>query len=152
MRTYETTVDKNETVPFSSTTAYIHYLISREFKDQGKQSGRLHREKDECSVAIFFGNITATWRRRNKIHRSPILLNWRNSKRIMARPSLLPKGGPAAVMGITSLVAIGAIFYSHDSQVRDRDSMKAGVERDKERIRQKRRQRKEQELQETKTT
>jgi hypothetical protein len=43
-------------------------------------------------------------------------------------------------MGVTSLAALGAVFYSHDSQVRDRQSMRAGVQRDKERIRQKRKE------------
>ena len=55
---------------------------------------------------------------------------------------LLPRGGPAVVMGTTFLAAIGAVFYSHDSQVRDRESMKAGVQRDKERLRQKRKEKK----------
>mmetsp|Transcript_11419 Transcript_11419/g.24218 ORF Transcript_11419/g.24218 Transcript_11419/m.24218 type:complete len:85 (-) Transcript_11419:521-775(-) len=54
--------------------------------------------------------------------------------------SFLPRGGPAVVMGATTLAAIGAVIYSHDSQVRDRESMKAGVQRDKERIRQKRKE------------
>jgi len=57
--------------------------------------------------------------------------------------SFLPKGkGPAIVMLTTSLVAIGAVMYSHESQIRDRESMKAGVERDKERIKQKRKEKK----------
>jgi hypothetical protein len=57
--------------------------------------------------------------------------------------SYLPKGkGPAVVMLTTSLVAIGAVMYSHESQIRDRESMKAGVERDKERIKQKRKEKK----------
>ena len=55
---------------------------------------------------------------------------------------LLPRGGPAVVMGTTFLAAIAAVFYSHDSQVRDRESMKAGVQRDKERLRQKRKEKK----------
>ena len=55
---------------------------------------------------------------------------------------LLPRGGPAVVVGTTFLAALGAVFYSHDSQVRDRESMKAGVQRDKERIRQKRKEKK----------
>jgi hypothetical protein len=54
----------------------------------------------------------------------------------------LPKGGPAIAIGVTTIVAIGAVIYSHDSQVRDRQVMKAGVERDKERLREKRRQQK----------
>ncbi len=55
---------------------------------------------------------------------------------------LLPRGGPAVMVGTTFLAALGAVFYSHDSQVRDRESMKAGVQRDKERIRQKRKEKK----------
>jgi hypothetical protein len=45
-------------------------------------------------------------------------------------------------MGLTTVIAIGAVIYSHDSQVRDRQVMKAGVERDRERLREKRRQQK----------
>jgi len=44
-------------------------------------------------------------------------------------------------MGMTTLAAVGAVAYSHRSQVWDRDVMRAGVERDKERLRYKRRQR-----------
>ena len=54
--------------------------------------------------------------------------------------SFLPRGGPAIAMGITSLIALGAVVYSHDSQVRDRESMKAGVQRDKDRMRRKRKE------------
>jgi len=46
---------------------------------------------------------------------------------------MIPRG-PAVVLGITSTVTIGAIAYSHYSQVRDKLAMKAGVERDKERM------------------
>mmetsp|Transcript_8953 Transcript_8953/g.19349 ORF Transcript_8953/g.19349 Transcript_8953/m.19349 type:complete len:82 (+) Transcript_8953:223-468(+) len=81
-------------------------------------------------------------------------MNNRSSTGSSSRRGLLgflPRGGPAIVMGVTSLAALGAVFYSHDSQVRDRETMKAGVERDKERIRQKRKaakqQQREQELQ-----
>ena len=42
---------------------------------------------------------------------------------------------PAIVLGITSSVTLYAIFYSHFQQVRDKQVMRAGVERDKERIR-----------------
>jgi hypothetical protein len=57
--------------------------------------------------------------------------------------NFLPKGkGPAIVMLTTSLVAIGAVIYSHESQIRDRELMKSGVERDKERIKQKRKEKK----------
>ena len=52
----------------------------------------------------------------------------------------LPRGGSAIVMGVTSLIALGAVVYSHDSQVRDRESMKAGVQRDKDRMRRKRKE------------
>lgn len=38
-------------------------------------------------------------------------------------------------MGLTTLVAFGAVIYSHDSQVQERKVMRAGVERDKERLR-----------------
>jgi len=61
--------------------------------------------------------------------------------------SFLPRGGPAIVIGMTSLLALGAVVYSHDSQVRDRETMKAGVQRDKDRIRQKRKEKKQQEKQ-----
>lgn len=55
--------------------------------------------------------------------------------------------GPAIVLGVTSMVTVGAIVYSHYSQVRDREAMKEGVERDKERLRMKRKMKKEQERQ-----
>lgn len=48
---------------------------------------------------------------------------------------LLPRGGSAIAMGLTTLVAFGAVIYSHDSQVQERKVMRAGVERDKERLR-----------------
>lgn len=57
----------------------------------------------------------------------------------MGPPSVLPRGGSAIAMAITSLAAIGAIVYSHTSQVEERKGMREGVERDKERLRQKRR-------------
>ena len=56
--------------------------------------------------------------------------------------TLLPRGGAAVAIGVTSLAAIGAILYSHVSQVEDRKVMRAGVERDKERLRAKRLERK----------
>lgn len=46
----------------------------------------------------------------------------------------IPKG-PAIVMGLVSSATLYAIFYSHFQQVRDKAVMRAGVERDKERIR-----------------
>ena len=48
--------------------------------------------------------------------------------------SKIPKG-PAIIMGIVSSATLYAIFYSHYQQVRDKAVMRAGVERDKERIR-----------------
>ena len=42
--------------------------------------------------------------------------------------------GPKVALGITTGVTLGAIIYSHYSQVRDKKAMKEGVERDKERI------------------
>eukprot|EP00547_Thalassionema_nitzschioides_P005559 CAMPEP_0194208926 /NCGR_PEP_ID=MMETSP0156-20130528/7229_1 /TAXON_ID=33649 /ORGANISM="Thalassionema nitzschioides, Strain L26-B" /LENGTH=72 /DNA_ID=CAMNT_0038935993 /DNA_START=205 /DNA_END=423 /DNA_ORIENTATION=- len=42
--------------------------------------------------------------------------------------------GPAIALAVTSSAAIGAIFYTHYSQVRDRRIMREGVERDKERL------------------
>eukprot|EP00581_Thalassiosira_minuscula_P028616 CAMPEP_0183755776 /NCGR_PEP_ID=MMETSP0739-20130205/4516_1 /TAXON_ID=385413 /ORGANISM="Thalassiosira miniscula, Strain CCMP1093" /LENGTH=68 /DNA_ID=CAMNT_0025992763 /DNA_START=71 /DNA_END=274 /DNA_ORIENTATION=- len=43
--------------------------------------------------------------------------------------------GPAIVLGVTSSITLYAIFYSHFQQVRDKAVMRAGVERDKERMR-----------------
>ena len=42
------------------------------------------------------------------------------------------------VLGVTTVGAVGAIVYSHYAQVRDKAEMRAGVERDKERLRLKR--------------
>ena len=61
-------------------------------------------------------------------------------------PRLLPRRGPAIAVGLTTAVAIGAVVYSHYSQVRDRKVMRAGVERDKERLRLKRQEQKRQEI------
>ena len=66
----------------------------------------------------------------------------------MSLRSMLPRGGAAIVVGITMSATLGAIIYSHYSQVRDRETMRAGVERDKERLRIKREQRKLREQQE----
>ena len=55
--------------------------------------------------------------------------------------------GPAVAVGITSTIAIGAIVYSHYAQVRDKEVMRAGVERDKQRLREKRRQQPQQQQQ-----
>jgi hypothetical protein len=49
--------------------------------------------------------------------------------------SWLPRGRAAKVMGIVMTAAVGAIYYSHYAQVRDKAVMRAGVERDKERLR-----------------
>lgn len=46
--------------------------------------------------------------------------------------------GPAIVLGLTSTVTVGAIVWSHYSQVRDRSLMREGVERDKLRMKLKR--------------
>jgi len=54
------------------------------------------------------------------------------------------RGGPIIAVGLTTACAIGAITYSHYSQVRDKAEMRAGVERDKERLRLKRKMLKEQ--------
>jgi len=43
--------------------------------------------------------------------------------------------GPLAAMGLVLLGTVGAISYSHYAQVRDKAVMRAGVERDKERLR-----------------
>ena len=42
-------------------------------------------------------------------------------------------------IGFATLTAVAAVVYSHTSQVSDRQVMRAGVERDKERLREKRR-------------
>jgi len=43
--------------------------------------------------------------------------------------------GPIIAISITSMVTFGAIYYSHYSQEKDKRVMRAGVERDKERLR-----------------
>ena len=52
--------------------------------------------------------------------------------------SRIPRG-PAVILGVTTVATVGAIIYSHYSQVRDKAIMREGVERDKERMRAKRR-------------
>jgi hypothetical protein len=47
----------------------------------------------------------------------------------------LPRRGPALTMGIVTFIASGAVAYSHYAQVREKEVMRAGVERDKERVR-----------------
>ena len=44
-------------------------------------------------------------------------------------------GGPAIAVGFTTTICVGAVIYSHYAQVRDKADMRAGVERDKERLR-----------------
>lgn len=61
-----------------------------------------------------------------------------------ARPR--PSRGPLVVLGVTCTVTVGAIIYSHYSQVRDRQVMREGVERDKERLRIKRKMMKDAEM------
>jgi hypothetical protein len=54
--------------------------------------------------------------------------------------------GPAVVVGCTAVITVGAIFYSHYAQVRDKRVMKEGVQRDKERLKWKKQQRKQEQL------
>jgi len=63
----------------------------------------------------------------------------------MTRPrkSSIPLG-PKIVVGLTTAATLGAVFYSHYSQVRDKEIMRAGVTRDKERMRMKRLMKKQQ--------
>jgi hypothetical protein len=49
--------------------------------------------------------------------------------------SILPRGGPAVAMVVVVSAALSAVVYAHYSQVRDKAVMRAGVERDKERLR-----------------
>lgn len=53
-----------------------------------------------------------------------------------------PSRGPKIAVGLTSLITISAIIWSHYSQISDKETMRAGVDRDKERMRLKRQQRK----------
>jgi hypothetical protein len=53
----------------------------------------------------------------------------------MPRASFLPRGGPAVALVVTISAAMGAVYYSHYAQVRDKAVMREGVERDKERVR-----------------
>ena len=48
-------------------------------------------------------------------------------------------------MGVTTAVALAAVAYSHYAQVEERRVMRAGVERDKERLRMKQQARKQRE-------
>jgi len=55
----------------------------------------------------------------------------------MSLLSSIPRG-PKFVVGVTTFVTIGSIYYSHYAQVRDKQTMREGVQRDKERMRMKR--------------
>lgn len=48
--------------------------------------------------------------------------------------------GPAMALGIVTVASIVAVVYSHYAQIRDKAVMRQGVERDKERLRQIRKQ------------
>lgn len=65
----------------------------------------------------------------------------------MPPPSLR---GPKIIVGLTSLVTVSAIVYSHYSQVTEKQTMRAGVERDKERMRLKKKLRKQEEAERAK--
>lgn len=58
------------------------------------------------------------------------------------QPPRIPRG-PVIALGLTGSIAVGAIFWSHYSQVRDRNLMKEGVERDKLRMKLRKQQQKE---------
>ena len=60
-------------------------------------------------------------------------------------PHWLPKGGAAKVLGLVVTLSAGAVAYSHYAQVAEKAVMRAGVERDKERLRQKRLRRQQEE-------
>jgi PET assembly of cytochrome c oxidase, mitochondrial len=47
----------------------------------------------------------------------------------------LPAGGPAMTFVAVASAAIGAVLYSHYAQKWEKETMRAGVERDKERLR-----------------
>jgi PET assembly of cytochrome c oxidase, mitochondrial len=49
--------------------------------------------------------------------------------------SILPRGGPAVAMVVVLSATLSAVVYAHYTQVRDKTVMRAGVERDKERLR-----------------
>jgi hypothetical protein len=59
--------------------------------------------------------------------------------------SILPRGGAAVTLVITSSLLVGSIAYNNYAQARDKAVMRAGVERDKERLRMLRKRQKEQE-------
>ena len=75
-------------------------------------------------------------------------INGKIVRNMPSSSSWLPRGrGPVitfvAVVGAT----VGAVAYSHYAQVRDKNVMREGVERDKERLRFLRKQRKQQQKQ-----
>eukprot|EP00590_Aulacoseira_subarctica_P012174 CAMPEP_0172414728 /NCGR_PEP_ID=MMETSP1064-20121228/1366_1 /TAXON_ID=202472 /ORGANISM="Aulacoseira subarctica , Strain CCAP 1002/5" /LENGTH=71 /DNA_ID=CAMNT_0013151533 /DNA_START=24 /DNA_END=239 /DNA_ORIENTATION=+ len=48
------------------------------------------------------------------------------------------RGGPIVILGVTSACTIGTIAYSHYAQVKEKKEMRAGVERDKQYLKEKR--------------
>ena len=64
-----------------------------------------------------------------------------------SRLSFLPRGGPAVTMLVVMAASISAVFYSHYAQVRDKAVMRAGVDRDKERLKVTRQRQREQQQQ-----
>lgn len=59
----------------------------------------------------------------------------------MTRPPMRFGGAlaPMLVLGVVTVATSGAVAYSHFAQVWDKQVMRAGVERDKERLKWKRR-------------
>ena len=54
----------------------------------------------------------------------------------MTKPSsFMPRGGAAVTLVLTTTLLLGSVAYNNYSQVRDKAVMRAGVERDKERLR-----------------
>jgi len=56
-------------------------------------------------------------------------------RRTSTNHRMLPRGGPALVMAAAVGMFVSAVTYSHYAQIRDKAVMRAGVERDKERLR-----------------
>lgn len=48
------------------------------------------------------------------------------------------RGGPIIILGVTSACSVGTIVYSHYAQVKEKKEMRAGVERDKQYLKEKR--------------
>ena len=61
-------------------------------------------------------------------------------------------GSAQVTMGVVVLGSLSAIAYSHYSQVRDRNIMKEGVQRDKERVKRIRKEQKDRERQQQTAT